>query len=66
MSTKEDSVQVVKMGAWSPGPGCREAGKTYIKNGKLLKIEGMKTILISRTAVPQALASLNISIIPTA
>jgi anaerobic selenocysteine-containing dehydrogenase len=42
MLTKDSSVQVVKMGAWSPGPGCHGGCgvKLYIKDGKLLKIEG--------------------------
>jgi anaerobic selenocysteine-containing dehydrogenase len=38
----EQGVQVVKMGAWSAGPGCHGGCgvKLHIKDGKLLKIEG--------------------------
>lgn len=39
-----DNVQVYKMGAWSPGPGCHGGCgvEVYIKDGKFLKIEGDK------------------------
>ncbi len=39
-----DDVQVYKMGAWSPGPGCHGACgvEIYTKDGKFLKIEGDK------------------------
>ena len=37
-----DDVQVFKMGAWSPGPGCHGGCgvKVFVKDGKLLKVEG--------------------------
>ena len=38
----QDGVEVYKMGAWSPGPGCHGGCgvKIYVKDGKFLKIEG--------------------------
>jgi anaerobic selenocysteine-containing dehydrogenase len=42
MLNKGNDIQEIKMGAWSPGPGCHGGCgvNLYIKNGKLLKIEG--------------------------
>jgi anaerobic selenocysteine-containing dehydrogenase len=42
MPNKSAEIQVVKMGAWSPGPGCHGGCgvKVYIKDGKLIKVEG--------------------------
>jgi anaerobic selenocysteine-containing dehydrogenase len=42
MAKTADDVQVVRMGAWSPGPGCHGGCgvKLFIRDGKLLKIEG--------------------------
>jgi anaerobic selenocysteine-containing dehydrogenase len=42
MARITDDVQVVRMGAWSPGPGCHGGCgvKLFIRDGKLLKIEG--------------------------
>jgi anaerobic selenocysteine-containing dehydrogenase len=39
---KDNNVQVIKMGAWSAGPGCHGGCgvKVFIKDGKLLKVEG--------------------------
>src|SRR4030042_856080 len=38
----EKNVQIVRMGAWSAGPGCHGGCgvKLFIKDGKLLKVEG--------------------------
>ena len=57
MPDKKSDVKVVKMGAWSPGPGCHGGCgvKLFIKDGKLLKLKEMKTIPISRADfVPDA------------
>ena len=45
MPDKKSDVKVVKMGAWSPGPGCHGGCgvKLFIKDGKLLKVEGDET-----------------------
>ena len=42
MANTIDDVQVIKTGAWSPGPGCHGGCgvKLYVKDGKLLKVEG--------------------------
>jgi anaerobic selenocysteine-containing dehydrogenase len=42
MSKEDKDVQVVKMGAWSAGPGCHGGCgvKVFIKDGKLIKVEG--------------------------
>ncbi len=42
MADKSSEVQVYKMGAWSPGPGCHGGCgvKIFVKDGKLFKIEG--------------------------
>jgi anaerobic selenocysteine-containing dehydrogenase len=40
---KEDKkVQIVKMGAWSGGPGCHGGCgvEVYIKDGRVIKVEG--------------------------
>jgi anaerobic selenocysteine-containing dehydrogenase len=42
MPEKDKDVKMIKMGAWSPGPGCHGGCgvKVYVKDGKLLKVEG--------------------------
>ncbi len=42
MSTIKNGIQVIKTGAWSPGPGCHGGCgvKLFIKDGKVLKVEG--------------------------
>jgi anaerobic selenocysteine-containing dehydrogenase len=42
MTATEDEVKIIKMGAWSAGPGCHGGCgvKVYIKDGKLIKVEG--------------------------
>ena len=42
MTVKDHGMQMVKMGAWSAGPGCHGGCgvKLFIQDGKLKKIEG--------------------------
>ena len=42
METMESGERVVKMGAWSPGPGCHGGCgvKIFLKDGKVVKCEG--------------------------
>jgi anaerobic selenocysteine-containing dehydrogenase len=42
MAEKDKGVQVIKMGAWSAGPGCHGGCgvKVFVKDGKLIKVEG--------------------------
>ena len=39
---KEKDVKIVKMGAWSGGPGCHGGCgvEVYIKDGRVIKVEG--------------------------
>jgi len=43
MAEKTKDVQVYKMGAWSPGPGCHGGCgvEVHVKDGKVVKVEGM-------------------------
>ncbi len=43
MDQKVSDVQVYKMGAWSPGPGCHGGCgvEIHVKDGKVVKVEGM-------------------------
>jgi len=43
MEQKVSDVQVFKMGAWSPGPGCHGGCgvEVHVKDGKVVKVEGM-------------------------
>ena len=43
MDQKVSDVQVYKMGAWSPGPGCHGGCgvEVHVKDGKVVKVEGM-------------------------
>ncbi len=45
MPDKNGALQMIKMGAWSPGPGCHGGCgvEVFIKDGKLVKIEGDET-----------------------
>jgi anaerobic selenocysteine-containing dehydrogenase len=45
MPDKKNGLQMIKMGAWSPGPGCHGGCgvEIYIKDGKLVKCEGDET-----------------------
>jgi hypothetical protein len=68
MPDKKDDVQIVKMGAWSPGPGCHGGCgvKVYVKNGKLIKVEGDETHpYFQGRLCPRALALTHMSIILT-
>ena len=42
MNDKTQDERIVRMGAWSAGPGCHGGCgvKLHLKNGKLLKVEG--------------------------
>ncbi len=55
----EDGTKVVKTGAWSGGPGCHGGCgvELYIKDGKLLKVEGDETHpFLNGRLCPRALA----------
>jgi anaerobic selenocysteine-containing dehydrogenase len=42
MANQDKGVQIHKMGAWSPGPGCHGGCgvDVYVKDGKVIKVEG--------------------------
>ena len=42
MLQRDRKIQVIRMGAWSAGPGCHGGCgvKVYVKDGRLLKVEG--------------------------
>ncbi len=59
MADKGKGVEVVKMGAWSAGPGCHGGCgvKLHLKDGKLIKVEGdEKHPYLQGRLCPRALA----------